>query len=223
MVRYVYSIEDVNLDIEEIMEEQKTLFRENKKKIVSLLSGLVYTYHGFFIATYIDFFHFSKNLKTREKRMRYYLILSFSKNKLFANLKNIKKKNYFSISSGLFIKFFEKKKSFKKNKTVKLLIAKFIRKIFLISKINNMFLIVKHTPTLLLEILNFLNTPIAHKFTDPVTEVTIDESINEPIFFKFFYFVFKESKDFSLNKKPQRGRVKRKVLRKIVMENRIVD
>jgi hypothetical protein len=108
--------------------------------------------------------------------MLYYLIFSFFKNKLFINLQNHKKKNYTFISPGLFIKFFEKKKSLKKTKTVKFLMAKYLRKLFIISKITNIILIIKNTPSHLVEIIKLINTPVIHKFIDPIHHKEIDET-----------------------------------------------
>jgi hypothetical protein len=89
--------------------------------------------------------------------------------------KTPKKKNYLFLSTGLFIKYFEKKKSFKKNKIIKILIAKYLRKIFLLTKTRNLILTIRKNPTFLLEMINFLNLPIIHKFANPLTEEIIEE------------------------------------------------
>lgn len=192
-------------------------------KNIQLITNYFYIYNYFFYSIYIDIFYFIKYIKIYKKTLYYYLILSFKKNKLFINLKNFSKKNYLSLSNGLFIKFFEKKKSFKKNKTIKLLMAKFIRKIFLISKIKNTILIIKKNPLFLLEMLNFFNSPIIHKFINPIENKIVEESNDNFLWIKFLYFIFLENKNFSLNKLPKKGRIKRKILRKVVFENKIID
>lgn len=190
---------------------------------VNLIWSYIYMYNKFFSTFYIDLYYLFQILKKKRQRMFYHLILTFNKNKLFVNLQNFKKKNYLFLSSGLFIKFFEKKKSFKKNKTIKLLMAKYIRKLFLISRIKNTILVVKKTPVFLLEIINLLNSPIAHKFVDPVEHRIIEEEDNDFLWIKFMYFIFLENKDFSLNKGKKKGRIKRKVLRKLIFENKVID
>jgi hypothetical protein len=127
------------------------------------------------------------------------------------------------VSSGLFIKFFEKRKSIKKNKNIKLLMIKYLRKLFIISKINNLILIIKKIPLFINEMINFLNTPIAHKFVNPIDNKIIDESLNRKISIRFLYFIFMENKNFSKNKTPSKGRIKRKILRKVTFENKIID
>ena len=101
--------------------------------------------------------------------------------------------------------------------------ARYLRKIYLLSKISQTIFIIKNTPIFLPEMLNFLNSPIAHKFTDPVTQKTIDEEKTLKPVIKALYFIFSKNKDFSKNKIKKKGRVKRKILRKIVLENRIAD
>lgn len=150
-----------------------------KKIKMKIILNFIYNYNFFFNSIAIELFYYLKHKKYLKKnKIFYYLIISFKKNKIFINLKNFFKKTYLTLSTGLFIKFFEKKKSFKKNKTIKILMAKYIRKIFLITKIINSILIVKRVPKLLTEILNFFNSPIAHKFLNPVDDKPIEEINN---------------------------------------------
>jgi len=70
-------------------------------------------YNLFFYSIFLDIFYLNKFLK-KKNRLIYFLILSFKKNKLYINLQNLYKKNYLSLSTGFFIKFFEKRKALKK-------------------------------------------------------------------------------------------------------------
>jgi len=101
--------------------------------------------------------------------------------------------------------------------------AKYIRKLFLISNIKNVMLIIKKIPLFINEIVNFFNMPIAHKFLNPIDGKNIEENENNFTQIKFLYFLFLNNKNFSKNKTPQKGRIKRKILRKIVFENKLVD
>lgn len=204
------------------VHKKASLIKIKNIKIKKLLSFL-YLYNYFINSVFIDLFYFRKSLNLKKNKFYYHLILSFYKNKLFVNFKNRNKKNFLSMSSGLFIKFFEKKKSFKKNKTIKLLISKYIRKIFLLTRIKNTILIIKKNPVFLMEIINLINTPIAHKFVDPVDNRIIEETNTSTVLIKFLYFIFMENKNFTKNKIPAKGRIKRKILRKVVFENKIID
>ena len=196
-------------------------FKLNKLKLNFLLN-YIKLYNLFFYSIFLDIFYLTKFLK-KKNRLIYFLILSFKKNKLYINLQNLNKKNYLSLSAGLFIKFFEKKKSLKKNKTIKLLMAKYMRKLFLVSKIKNVILMIKRIPVFINEIINFFNMPIAHKFLNPIDGKNIEENENNFTQIKFLYFLFLENKNFSKNKIAQKGRIKRKILRKVVFENKLVD
>lgn len=190
---------------------------------VKVIWSFLYTYNIFFLSFFNDLYYLTAILNKKFQRSTYYLILNFIKNKIFINFQDKKKNNFFFLSAGLFIKFFEKKKSFKKNKTIKLLMAKFMRKLFIISKIKETSLIVKKTPLFLIEFLTLLNTPIIHKFPDPIEKKTIEEKDSNKGIIKFIYFIFLQNIDFSLNKGPQKGRVKRKILRKIIINNKLID
>lgn len=100
---------------------------------------------------------------------------------------------------------------------------RYMRKIFILSKMRNILLIVRKTPSLLLELINFINTLIPYKFMDPVTKQIIEETNEKHFQIKFLYFVFLESKDFSNSKQKKCGRIKRKILRKLILENQIID
>lgn len=201
---------------------KKTLTANTITKLFNIFN-YIYTYNYFFYSIYTDLFYFTKINKYFKNKLNYLLILSFKKNKIFINFKNLYKKNYLFLSSGLFIKFFEKKKAFKKNKTIKLLMAKYIRKLFLISKIKSTILFIKKNPILLSELVNFLNKPIAHKFLNPIENKIIEETDFNFLSIKFPYFIFLHNKSFCINKNQQKGRIKRKILRKIVFGNKIID
>lgn len=147
-----------------------------KNQRVSLLHEYIIFYNLLFFKTVTDIFYFIKQFKSKRQRMKYYLILSFQTSRLFINLHDYRKKNFTSLSTGLFIKFFEKKKSLKKNKSLKILLAKYLRKLIIITHLKNLILIIKKTPVFLLEFLNALNQPIIHKFFDPLSKTTLDES-----------------------------------------------
>jgi hypothetical protein len=122
------------------------------------------------------------------------------------------------------IKFFEKKKSLKKNKSFKILAARYLRKLYLFIKIKYSIFHIKKTPAMLVEFLSSLNSPIIHKFSDPFTNKIIEE---KPLFSKplinVVYFIFSKNIDFSSNKVRKKGRLKRKITRKLILENSISD
>lgn len=154
---------------------------------------------------------------------KYYLYLNFKSNRLYVNLLNNSSKNYLTLSVGLFLKFFKNKKSFKKNKVIKLLLMKFLRKIFLISGIKHIYLYVKKTPLFFQELCKTLTTPLITPFFNPLSKLFLSEhtKTTQPINIKYVFFI--NSKPFSFMKQSRFGRLKRKIMRRIVRTNRISD
>lgn len=153
----------------------------------------------------------------------FYILFNFSQNKFFINLLDTNKKAFFFVSSGFFIKFFEKKKSFKKNKLVKLLMIKFLRKILILIKLKNLIFFIRNNPINFLELLNTLNQPIVHNFINPINGSLIKDSSTNDLKFSFNFLIFLKNQPYTFLKKRKKGRVKRKILRKIILENNLVD
>ncbi len=158
------------------------------------------------------------------KKKNFYLILSFKNKKIFINLQNKKKKNLFFLSSGMFIKFFSKKKSLKKSKNIKLLMAKFLRKLYFLLKIKNTIMLIKNSPLHLNDFLIYFNSPLLNKFPNPEGEDKFfeEKSSLKPLF-KITNFFFLKNFNFSKNKIKKKGRIKRKITRKLISFNKIVD
>jgi hypothetical protein len=152
------------------------------------------------------------------------MYLTFKDNqRLYVNFQNYKKKNFFFLSHGFFLKYFEKKKSMKKNKSMKMLVARYLRKLYLLIKFKHTIFFIKKTPSSLLEMINALNTPIIHKFSNPFSEKIVEEMNFTKNIFNINYFIFFKNIDFSGNKIRKKGRIKRKITRKIVIESSIID
>lgn len=192
------------------------------RKIIIL--DFLQLYLLFFPSASLNVLHYLKKNKIRKNKLFFYLIFSFKDRQLHINFQDYKKKNFFFLTPGFFLKFFEKKKSLKKNKNLKLLCAKYLRKLYLLNKIKSNIFIIKNNPVYLLEMLNIMHSPIIHKFGNPFDEGNlIEEKDLKRKLIKVFYFIFLRNQDFSKNKIKKKGRIKRKITRKLVLENSITD
>ena len=181
-------------------------------------------YKVFFSNFFVDLLRFLKIKKLKKNKLIFYLFFTFKNNhRLYINIQNHKNLNFFFLSQGFFLKFFEKKKSLKKKKTFKLLLARYLRKLYLIVRFPYSVFLFKKTPTALPEILNIMNSHIIHKFNNPVNDKPVHEVKYSHNLLNILYFVFFKNTDFSKNKIKKKGRVKRKITRKLVLENSIVD
>lgn len=166
-----------------------------------------------------------REISCSNKTTLFILKISFKKQKIFFLLQDAQYFNVVSFASGLPIKFFGKKKALRKTKFVKLFLAKYLRKLIVISKLQRIHLMVKGAPIFLNEILLTLNQRIDHKFINPIDNQTIDEisPFSPFVYVTFSYFTFYNNKAFVIVRGKKKGRIKRKLLRKLVASNRIVD
>jgi hypothetical protein len=186
-----------------------------------------------FVDNFYRFLYLRKNVHV--SKINYYsLFWNFKSNntffsalRLFSNNNN---KNITSLSPGMFIKFFQNKKSYKKHKLTKLLIIKFFRKMFVIARLWKISLVIKRLPSLFLELLKFFHQPVYLKFQkqrsylkyeDYIYKKKITKSEFRAPFLLFYYFY--ETKPYSLTKFKKQGRIKRKITRKLINSQHIID
>lgn len=198
-----------------------SFLKKNKTSYYFYFFIYAYSYNFIFLKNCYDIYVFKKKNLRRKKRTLYYLILTFKSNKMFINLYDILKRNYLFLSTGFFIKFFEKKKLYKKNKIIRTILIKYLRKFFLLLNLPQTILVLKKNPIFLLEFLNLFNQAIPHKFNEPLTNREILDTGKNVT--NFLYFVFLNSKTYVNNKTKKKGRVKRKISRKIIMRNAVTD
>jgi len=151
------------------------------------------------------------------------LYLTFSPSRFYINLRNYANINYFSLSVGLFLKFFNNQKSLKKTKTFKFLLVKLLRKLLIVSGIRQFVIFFKRPPILLAEVFRFLTSPLITPFYDPVQDKTCIEDDRKYTRFSFKYFFFLKTVSYTTMKGKQKGRLKRKISKKIIKRNRIAD
>jgi hypothetical protein len=162
--------------------------------------------------------------KKRTEKFFFFLHWIFKDNqRLYINFQNFKKLNFLFLSNGFFLKYFEKKKSIKKNKSIKLLIARYLRKLYLLINFKHTIFLIRKSPSFFLEMINVLNTPIIHKFTDPFSDKLIEERKMKKNIFNITYFIFFKNIDFSNNKIRKKGRIKRKITRKVILSSGLID
>jgi len=101
--------------------------------------------------------------------------------------------------------------------------GKYVRKLFLILQINKLILTIKNNPIYLFEFLKNLNSPIVHKFFNPYDKTLIEDTVNATFNTKSIYFIFYKNTSYSTLKTKKRGRIKRKISRKLILKNQLID
>jgi hypothetical protein len=205
------------------MIEVREKFEENQLFFFNFFVDYAHFYYKILQRMSYDAHTFFRKIKDKKQRPMYHLILTFRNNKIFVNINDRLKRNYFFLSTGLFIKFFEKKKLFRKSKIIRTILIKYLRKLFLLANLPRVVLLIKKNPIFFVDFLNLFNQQIPYKFNEPLTNREILDDESTLYVTKFLYFIFLNTEDFTRNKTKKRGRVKRKISRKIVSRNTVVD
>lgn len=150
------------------------------------------------------------------------LALNFTRQRFFPTIRTVTGETYFSLSLGLLSKFLLKGKSFTKSKTVFILLASFLRKILLFSSFRNLYLFVNKTPLYFKEIMSTINDSVINIYKNPFSDnLVAEKEITNP--FLFPVIVFTNNKPYGFMKSKQKGRLKRKISRRLTMINRVLD
>lgn len=173
---------------------------------------------------YLKFSHYLYHRKQVPAAVyNYRLYFTFTPSRFYINLCDYNGLNYLSLSVGLLLKFFKYQKSLKKNKSLKFLLVKFLRKLLLVSKVNDLTVFIKRTPALVSEVFKFLLSPLPAPFNDPITNQQVFEEGSQIYSLRIWYLYFMKTVSYTSMKGRQKGRVKRKIARKVISKNRITD
>ena len=208
-----------------IQPSRRKRFRFIKKYLLfnSTVTTFLSIYHLLTFKTFYNFFKFINQFDLSRKDSYYNIYFNFRSNRFFISVLNSKGRLYTSLSVGLFLKFFQNKKSLKKNKLFKLLLSKYLRKLLIISNIKNIYLYIKKTPTHIYEICNLLTSPLPKPFFNPLKGISIIESSEKHYNLNIRYIFFTKTKSFTNMKVCRKGRLKRKIQKRILKSNRITD
>ena len=150
------------------------------------------------------------------------LILTFRRSRIFVNFGNGLNQNYFSLRPGLLLRFIKQTKAFKKTKVVRLMLAMYLRRLLIVSRLTSFDLWLRRLPIFMQEFLDALHRHTPVSFKDPITSKTVTESESDKFVFQVTYMVFQYNKPFGFMKNRLRGRVKRKISKRIVrMQSRV--
>ena len=168
--------------------------------------------------------YFANNRVFLEKNM-FYLNLNFKRLRFFPFLKKEhKNKVFFNTSLGMLSKFFSNAKSSLRQKTSYLLSASFLRKLILYSNIKFLTLKIKGIPLFLKDVISSILNPARklyfHPFRSP-HQLIEEESLTNN--FTFHYVLFTNLKPHSIMKRKKKGRLKRKITKKVCLLNNILD
>ena len=163
--------------------------------------------------------------------VRHQLLFRFNKHRLVISLvDSVDKSTHFFASTGLFLKYVKNRKSLKKTRALKLLMMRFLRKMFLVLHLKDVDFCFRGVPLHLEHLLKMLFRPLSHVFTDPFTGDNVDETTSSTSsrpkklsLFNLKGVTFRNPKPYGFQKDKKKGRVKRKIRKKIMRINNITD
>jgi hypothetical protein len=151
------------------------------------------------------------------------LVLNYKRLRFFPLIRDSYGQTLFNCSLGVIAKYLNKGKSFTKKKAVYLLLFSLIRKILLYSKINDMILVLNRTPKYLQEFMTTLNTPSVSIYSNPFKASELLSESSKDTYFDFKFVQVITSKSYGYIKMGKRGRLKRKISKRVQASNRVLD
>ena len=211
--RYVTEINTWETYVPFLIKNKKSSLIKNKKSSLIKISLRQYP---LFLRNYkrnLNLFHGAQKI----------INLNFPRNRFFPSIKTLKGETYTFLSLGMFSKFFTQNKSFFKTKTMYLLLAGFLRKILLFSSLKFLYMIITKIPAYLKEIMDTINSSVIATYAHPFNEdITINEktTVNP---FKFSFLLFLNNKPYGKVKVKKKGRLKRKITKRLTQINKVLD
>jgi hypothetical protein len=151
------------------------------------------------------------------------LVLNYKRLRFYPVIRDFKGSTLFNCSLGIIAKFLNKGKSFTKKKAVYLLLFSLIRKVLLFSKLDNLILVLNRTPKYLQEFMSTLYTPSVSIYSNPFKTSQLFYETSEHTHFDFRYVKVLTSRPYGYIKMGKRGRLKRKISKRVQLSNRVLD
>jgi len=148
------------------------------------------------------------------------------RNRFFPQLSTILTgKTIFNVTLGIISNYFSKKKNFLRSKASYLMLATYIRRLLIAMSLLNLNLTIKGVPIYLSAILKHIlsRSNVIYKSPFKNSKLINEVEDNRNFTIHFAYVVFINSKSFGLVKNKKKGRLKRKIMKRVVANNNMLD
>lgn len=150
------------------------------------------------------------------------LTLNYKRRNFFPSVSSRNGKVLVTSSLGLFSKMLNKGKSFIRNKSIYLMSAMFLRKLLIYSSIKQLTIFIKRQPLYFNEILSTLFKPVINVYKHPFNNRLVDEKFLDTNF-TFRNIIFLQNKNYTNYKTRKRGRLKRRIMKRLIKVNNVLD
>ena len=169
-----------------------------------------------------SFLNFVDNYITPDSLSNDVVVLNYRRRNFFPSISSFKMRTFVFSSLGLFSRKFLKSRSFIRSKALYLLSSSFIRKVLIYASFTNLLVYVKRKPLYLQEILSTLFSPVIAPYKHPFLNTTVLENTIKTDF-NITNFIFFNNKSYTYQKKRLRGRLKRRIMKRLVKSNNVLD
>ena len=178
----------------------------------------------FFFLIYYDFMVVFKNNHKLANYITFILNLNFKRNRFFPQFKEKEsQETIFNNSLGITSRYFSQKKSYLRGKSSYLLSAAYIRRFLVSLSLTKLLLEVVKIPKYFKEIVRVITSNTNVLYSHPFAKnITVNEKAN-PVEIGFSYIFFNNNKPYSVVKVKKKGRLKRKISKKVKLLNNILD
>lgn len=200
-------------------------YKYNRSVLYSLLNKLSFAKH---YVCFASMFYRGSPLLVNKQNTTYYgnnyaLYLAFKRNRFFPYFYlNSNKDCIFNNSLGIVSKHFSLKKAFLRSKSSYIMSAVYLRRLFIHLEVEVSYLTVTKTPKFLKDILNTILSNTNSFYQHPFTNEIVNEKQNN-INVYFHYVNFINNKILGKVKIKKKGRLKRKISKRVHAYNSVLD
>lgn len=155
----------------------------------------------------------------------YEIALNFKRNRFFPYFRmQTAKSCIFNLSLGILSKNFSLRKSFLRSKSSYLMSSSYIRRMLIYIKPTRLNLNIRRTPKYLKDILSVMMEKSNVLYKHPLKNELVNEkefTTTDAVSFEYINFI--SNKALGPIKKKKRGRLKRKISKKVILYNNIID
>ena len=153
------------------------------------------------------------------------MCLNFKNRRFFPLMNDIStNKTIYNNSLGIIAKYFSNSKSYLRSKSSFILSSSYLRRLVTHLLIKDLRLLIKKTPLFLRDILNTLFQASNKLYKNPFNDKQlVNEKDMAGIFPRINYVMFVNNRGFGNPKNKKKGRLKRKISKRVFLLNSIVD
>ena len=200
----------------------KVIGRPINRSSLKLITKYLLKIFPLYQKSYYYLYSFLKS-RNQTKFIKYVLMFNFKRKRFFPSLFEPSKGSYFFLSLGMIASRYNRGKSNITSKLNYLTTASLVRKLLLFTNLKQIMFIIKNNPTYLSELISTIFKHSIRQYVNPYDKITIEDEKFIKLNLKISHLLFVHNKPYSFMKEKKKGRLKRKIQKKVILKNRVLD